>query len=290
MSGFLHSLRSSRVLLMDGAMGTELLRAGLRLGEAGVVWNLTRPGEVLARHRAYRQAGARVLVTNTFQANPRALQGQAGRLEEIYQAGVSLARSAAGADGFVLADVGPILQLGSMREIADLQCLGPLLSSLSGVDAVLFETWSSPRALEAVQDHPTNWPPILLSLAYRRDQTGALVTWSGHAPEYFAREAAARGVAALGVNCGRDIGMAEVGEIVRRYRTETDLPLFARSNAGEAPNLRTPAEMAVHLPQLLAAGVAMVGGCCGTTPEHIAAFRPIVEAWNAQQTVVSSDP
>ena len=98
------------------------------------------------------------------------------------------------------------------------------------------------------------------------------------------------GVSALGVNCGRDIGMDDIIEIVRRYRQVTDLPLFARPNAG-TPVCEgdrwvyplTPAEMARRLPELLEAGISMVGGCCGTTPEHIAAMRPVVEQWNRNQ-------
>jgi 5-methyltetrahydrofolate--homocysteine methyltransferase len=95
------------------------------------------------------------------------------------------------------------------------------------------------------------------------------------------------GIAALGVNCGKDIGMDEIIEIIRQYRKVTDLPLFARPNAG-TPTKKgkrwvyplTPKEMAARLPELLEAGVCMVGGCCGTTPAHIAAMRPIVDAWN----------
>ena len=85
--------------------------------------------------------------------------------------------------------------------------------------------------------------------------------------------------------------MEDVIEIIRRYRNVTDLPLFARPNAGTPKRVgkrwvypHTPAAMAARLPELLEAGVAMLGGCCGTTPEHIAAFRPIVEQWNQRQT------
>src|SRR5262249_41650204 len=95
------------------------------------------------------------------------------------------------------------------------------------------------------------------------------------------------GVDALGVNCGRDLAVGDAAEVVRRYRQETDLPLFARPNAGTPAFVDgkwvyswTPALLARALPELLKAGVAMVGGCCGTTPEHIAALRPVVEAWN----------
>jgi len=292
MSALLEALESGQVLLMDGAMGTELSQAGIPLNECGALWNLTHPEEVLTIHRAYRQAGAVVLLTNTFQSNPLALAryGLADQMEEINEAGLHLARTAAGPGGFVLADIGPILDLPGMEEFADRSILRRVLVSLSGVDGFLLETCSSPRALAAVEYALHQVPeiesaPLLLSLAYRREpngERGGLTTFSGHAPETFARNAFRHGVAGLGVNCGRDIGMAEAAEILRRYRRQTDLPLFARPNAGMAPELRTPAEMAEHLPQLLEAGVSMVGGCCGTTPEHIAAFRPIVQRWNVR--------
>src|SRR5262249_214196 len=101
----------------------------------------------------------------------------------------------------------------------------------------------------------------------------------------FARRAEDYGIAALGVNCGRDIGMDETIEIVRRYRQETDVPLFARPNAGTPTRdgerwryPHTPAMMAERLPELLAPRVRRVGGCCGTTPAHIAAFRGVIAA------------
>ncbi len=292
MSALLRALESGPVLLMDGAMGTELHRAGLGLDECGALWNLIHPETVLALHRAYRRAGATVLLTNTFQSNPLALarHGLAGQLEEINEAALQLARQAAGPAGFVLADVGPILDLPRLEEFRDRTLLKRVLLSLQGADGFLLETCSSPRALAAVEYALHEVPeiesaPLLLSFAYRRDPSakpGSLTTFSGHTPETFARHAFRHGVAALGVNCGRDVGMAEVAEIIRRYRQETDLPLFARPNAGMEPDLRTPAEMAEHLPQLLEAGVRMVGGCCGTTPEHVAAFRPVVERWNAR--------
>src|ERR1700682_1498 len=109
MSRFLDALRSGRVLLMDGAMGTELQRAGLKPGECGELWNLTHPDKVRAIHQAYVDAGAEVLLTNTFQANPAALarHNLDGQLGVICQAAVDLAREAAGPDRWVLADVGP---------------------------------------------------------------------------------------------------------------------------------------------------------------------------------------
>jgi 5-methyltetrahydrofolate--homocysteine methyltransferase len=259
---------------------------------------------VFSIHQRYAAAGATVHLTNTFQSNPLRLAqvGLDHRLEAINRAALQLARQAA-PTGFILGDIGPILAPGSGTEFADLDLLGRVLASLRGVDGFLFETCSSPRALDAVSYARGRSPllkcragfagghvseiedtPLLLSLAYLRSPSGQLVTISGHGPEVYAEQAARHGVTALGVNCGRDIGMAEVIEVVRRYRAVTDLRLVARPNAGTPVRSSEgwvyphgPEDMAEQLPELLEAGVRMVGGCCGTTPSHLAAFRAVVE-------------
>ncbi len=292
MSQFLDVLSSSRVLLMDGAMGTELQRAGIGPEECHEIWNVTHADRVSAIHRAYADAGAEVLLTNTFQSNSTHLArfGFEDRLEEINRSAVSLARRSAGSSRFVLGDVGPILDATNRTEFADFNELGRVLISLEGVDGILLETCSHPRALAAVQ-----WAfhrlvdidvPLLLSLTYHRARSGQLVTVSGHAPESFARHAERHGVAALGVNCGRDMGMDDIIEVICRYRAETDLPLFARPNAGTPFRQgdrwiypHAPETMATRLPELVKAGARTIGGCCGTTPRHIAAYRTVLDTW-----------
>src|SRR5437660_11197264 len=141
MSRLREAFQSGRVLLMDGAMGTELQRAGLKPGECGELWNLTRPDKVRAIHQAYVDAGAEVLLTNTFQANPVALQrhGAADQLGIIFQAAVDLAREVAGPDRWVLGDVGPLLA----EDQEDYKRLATTLAR-TAVDAVLAETCSHP--------------------------------------------------------------------------------------------------------------------------------------------------
>jgi 5-methyltetrahydrofolate--homocysteine methyltransferase len=301
MSRFREALRSGRVLLMDGAMGTELLRTGLPPGECLDMCNVTRPESVLAIHRAYAAAGAECLLTNTFQANPFALARHqlADRLEEVQRAGVELARAAAGPERFVLGDVGPLSPPHPLLSLTDRCDLRHLLQGLVGVDGILLETWSDPdcvglplllrRALPELED-----VPILLSLTYRSDHAAGghvcpYCTFNGtepgtcKPPEWYAEQAEKNGVAALGVNCGRDIAMSDITDILRRYRGSTGLPLFARPNAG-TPRREgghwlyplTPAQMAAGLPGLLVAGATLVGGCCGTTQDHIAALRPLL--------------
>jgi 5-methyltetrahydrofolate--homocysteine methyltransferase len=281
------ALQSGRVLLMDGAMGTELQRAGLSVGECGELWNLSQPERVRAIHQAYVDAGADCLLTNTFQANPSALarHGRADELELINHAAIRLARSVAGPERFVIGDIGPISSSWPGIQMQQ------TVRSLRTADAILLETFSDVQALwlvkyaclPALEGADV---PVLLSLTYLRSPSGTLTTHGGQSPEVFARLARQYGVAALGVNCGREIGMDEIITIIRRYRESTDLPLFARPNAG-TPALvdeqwgypHSPQAMAERLPELLDAGVRMVGGCCGVGPAHIAAFRTSVEPY-----------
>jgi len=286
MSRLLTALHSGRVLLMDGAMGTELHRAGAHLGECWELWNLTHPEKVQAIHRSYLDAGAECLLTHTFQANPVVLAKHhlESRLEAIHEAALQNARSAGKPDTLVLLDVGPVpdeLRDDASQTRAWLQ---RVLASSSGADGLLLETysgWMIPATvpfLKASCDMP-----ILLSLTYKRARDGTLSTHDRCTPERLAEEAERSGLAALGVNCGLDIGMDEVSDIVRHYRGATNMPLFARPNAG-SPTVageqwtfpRTPETMGYGLTRLLETGVAMVGGCCGTTPEHIAVFRALI--------------
>ena len=291
MSRFLDALPSGRVLLMDGAMGTELRKAGLQPGACGELWNLTHPERVRAIHQAYVDAGAEVLLTNTFQANSSAFARYNLTQDHLaatwFRAtnhacsvrGPSRFVAAGGTVAYVLGDVGPAVDPVSSEESADLTEVRQ-----SWLDGVLLETFSGPRVRHAAR-RARCFGPVCLSLTYRRQPGKGLVTNSGHKPEWFARRAVKWGAAALGVNCGRDVGMDEVIEIVRRYRQETDLPLFARPNAGTPTREgdgwvypQTPERMAARLPELLEAGVSMVGGCCGTTPEHVAAFRSVLDS------------
>jgi 5-methyltetrahydrofolate--homocysteine methyltransferase len=285
MSRFGQALRCGRVLLMDGAMGTELQRAGIGQEECYELWNLTHPGKVAAIHQAYRVAGAEVLVSHTFQANPASLArfGLGDRLEDIHQAALAVVGSVAGAGGFVLGDIGPVDRQADAG-------IARMVGSLRAADGLLVETFSDAGLLGkvlAVAEDLGESGPVLVSFTFLRTAGGSLQTRVGLSPEACAGLARECAVAGLGVNCGRDIGMDEIIEIVRRYRQVTDLPLFARPNAGTPTRVggrwaypRTPEMMADRLPELLEAGVAMVGGCCGTTPEHIAAFRPIIDEWN----------
>jgi 5-methyltetrahydrofolate--homocysteine methyltransferase len=286
MSRFVAALHSGRILLMDGAMGTELQRAGIGEGECYEAWNLTHPEQVIGIHQAYVEAGAEVLLTNTFQANPLALarHGVQDRLETIVSAGVSLARSAAGLQRFILAAFGPTSGLSKDH-------LTRMIRATVGVDAVLLETLSDAQWLASLGPSDAWMPPglpLLLSFTY-----SGLVEGRGQLrPAEAVELAGTLNAAGLGINCGRDVDMDFILKVLRDYREHTSMPLFARPNAGSPVRVGSgwtypvePAAMARGLANLLDVGLAMVGGCCGTTPRHIAVFRPMLEQWNATKTV-----
>jgi 5-methyltetrahydrofolate--homocysteine methyltransferase len=280
---FRDALSSGRVLLMDGAMGTELQRLGLTSPSRPEDWNLERPDVVWAIHQAYIGAGAAVLLTNTFQANPLALaERSTDFLIQSIRSAIRIARDVAGAS-FVLADIGPIVVPGGV-EFSEPADLGPLakLAAEGGCDGILLETCSTMRVRHAVERLARSGLPVLLSLCFRREGDRYL-SFDGCTPGEFAVRAADWGAVTLGVNCGRDIEIADCAAIVRQYREVCRLPLFARPNAGTPQRdgegwvyPRNPEMMAAQLPLLLDAGVSMVGGCCGTTPAHIAAFRAVI--------------
>jgi 5-methyltetrahydrofolate--homocysteine methyltransferase len=270
-------LRSGRVLLMDGAMGTEIQRAGIRESECYEAWNVAHPQKIRAIHTSYVEAGADVLLANTFGANPTALSRhqQEDNLPAIIKKGVVLARSALSRPGWVLADFGPV---GTMA----LNEMLPILEASRDVDGLLLETIGDPAEAEALvrANRSGLGKPILVSFTFDGE---TLRTFRDMTPEQCAQAASEMRVDALGVNCGRELDMAACAEIIGRYRVVTTLPLFARPNAGTPTGKkypRSPDEMAAGVQKLLEAGAAMVGGCCGTTPQHIRAFRRVVETWN----------
>jgi methionine synthase I (cobalamin-dependent) len=213
---------------------------------------------------------------------------------QINQTALANAFLVARKSAFVIAGIGPV---GARQIPSDL--LFSMILSQHGADALLFETCSNVADLGVyvslkMRDTVLPLEPVLVSFTFCRDARGELRTHDRLTPEACARLAQKQGVevAALGVNCGHDIGMREILEIVKRYRAVTDLPLFVRPNAGTPKEIdgrlvypETPESMAVWLPELFKAGVVMVGGCCGTTPAHIAAFRNVVDAWNAGHTM-----
>jgi len=268
---FTEALRSGRTLVMDGAMGTELIRAGI----TGPTWDVP-PIQVLDLHSAYSRAGAEILVTNTFLIGHASKSGaNFESAKDAAQAHVRMARSAR-PGCWTFGSIGPA---ASGPNFTDRELLLDCVATLADAHGILLETCSDESAFAAVAWIRERLPdlPVLVSFAFAPNQEAKAMT--------LARLAERSDIAALGVNCGRDQSPADVGRTLRLFRQETNKPLFARPNAGTPRRDGSawvypldPEEWAAETAKLCEIGLAMVGGCCGTTPEHIAALYRICRA------------
>jgi 5-methyltetrahydrofolate--homocysteine methyltransferase len=290
---------SQRVLLGDGAMGTQLQAAGLEPGGCGEAWNTQHPDRVLAIQKAYVDAGSDCLITNTFGGCRIMLDRHklGDQVREINIAAAKLARQAFGAKpGFVLGDIGPfgglLEPLGDVPQDKVRDAFAEQADALvaGGVDAIIIETQVALEelalAIEAANKAGASC--IIGSLAYdvtlARDE---IRTMMGVEPEQAATFMRDAGVHILALNCGTGIDMHWAAQCVRRYKAVCDLPTMAQPNGGQ-PELRagkivykqTPEQMAAEAPELLAAGANIIGACCGSTPAHIAKLRPLIDDRN----------
>lgn len=256
-------------------MGTRLLPLGLPCCELA---NRADPRAVQRIHRSYVLAGATVHLTNTFQANPLALDrhGLEPDLEDLVEAAIRLARLAGCT--YLLGNVGPIYTPGSPGEFVDREALVRTIAAFTAVDGLLLETCSSPNVLGAIEYVTHRVPeidglPVLCSFTFLKNGRGGWQTLSGHPPGFLAAHASRHHVAALGVNCGRDLQLDDLAGILRAYRQETDLPLFVRPNAGPPGSSPIgPERFQEMAPPLVQSGARLLGGCCGTDEQHIAAL------------------
>ncbi|MFT5125769.1 MAG: 5-methyltetrahydrofolate--homocysteine methyltransferase [Kiritimatiellia bacterium] len=288
----------SRPLVGDGAMGTQLMYAGLEQGGCGEAWNLHEPEKVLKIQRSYVEAGSDCIITNTFGGSTIMLNRhrQKNNCAEINGAAVAIAREAfGGKPGYVLGDIGPfggIMEPYGEIPAADVKASFEVQAKAlveAGADAIIIETQTALEelALAVNAAREAGAAIIIGSLAYDVTTDGSTFrTMMGVDPERAAEFMAEIGVDILALNCGTGMDMARALEAVKRYRSVSDLPVMAQPNAGlpVLENLKviykeTPEEMVAGLPALLEAGANIVGGCCGSTPEHIAAFRKAVDAF-----------
>ncbi|AKJ63617.1 homocysteine S-methyltransferase family protein [Kiritimatiella glycovorans] len=280
-------------LLCDGAMGTMLQAAGLQPGECPERWCVDRPDDVRAIYRAYRDAGSDIVECNSFGGSRYKLRfhGLESRAHEINEAAASLARDVAGEEGIVLATIGPTGEFmepyGTETEEAFVEAFAEQAEAFAsgGADAVIVETMTgleeAGAAVRAVREHSDLI--VLVSFTFDPQLHGGFATMMGVTPEQFAGEMASLGVDAIGTNCGN--GPEGIIEVVRQLRAASGLPIIAMPNAG-MPVIEdghtvfkaTPGEMAIAVPRLIDAGANIIGGCCGTTPEHIAAMRRTMDA------------
>src|SRR4051795_9419966 len=280
-------LSDSRVHVVDGAMGTMLYGRGVFLNVCYDELNLRRPELVRDIHREYLRAGAEVLETNTFGANPLKLasHGLADETERINSAAAGLAREAAGTRAAVAGAVGPLgvriepfgeLAVDEARNLYRRQVRGLLAG---GVDGFILETFSDVNelgaALAAVRELCDL--PVIAQMTVGTDGK----THYGTDPEVFGPTLQALGADVVGVNCS--VGPHGVLEAVEKLARVVSVPIAAQPNAGLPREvgdrkiyMASPEYMASYARRMIEAGARFVGGCCGSTPEHIKKIRDYV--------------
>ena len=280
-------LADGRPHVADGAMGTLLYASGVPLSACFDELNVRRPEVVSRIHVAYAEAGAELVETNTFGASPPKLAhpGLAAETEALNEAAARLARDAVAGRAAVVGSVGPLgLRLAPFGELTFAEAVaafGRQVDGLlaGGVDGFALETFSDLVELEAAWTAVRERTdlPVIASLTLGEDA----VTSYGTAPEAFGPRLAALGVDAVGVNCS--VGPAVVLEAVERLRGVVDLPIVAMPNAGIPREIEgrqiyvsSPEHVATYARRMVEAGARIVGGCCGTTPEHVRAIAGFV--------------
>jgi 5-methyltetrahydrofolate--homocysteine methyltransferase len=296
MTKLLQDAIRERPLLCDGAMGTQLMIAGLEQGNCGEAWNLTHPERVLAIQQRYADAGSECILTNTFGGSRIMLtrHSEGDHVAVINKAGVEITRQAFGnRDGYVIGDIGPFGGLlepyGDFSEARVRSAFEEQAAALveGGADAIIIETQTSLEELligiQAAQQ--AGAPCIIGSMAYDVTLDGSTFrTMMGIEPERAAAFMEEHGAHIVALNCGTRMDMQRALTAVERYKSATSLPVMVQPNAGQ-PRLvdmkvvydETPDQMVRGLMPLLEAGANIVGACCGSTPEHIRAFRKVMD-------------
>lgn len=278
---FIDLIRTDNKILLDGAMGTELGKHGLASQSHN---NLTNPEVVLEIHREYAQCGCHILTTNTLTMNRIYIETHHLNIgvKEVNQAGVELARQAAGENQYVLGDISSTGQFlepcGIYKESEFYDAFKEQAGILAEarVDGFIIETiFDLQEALCALRACKDNFSlPVIVSMAFSTETKGGRTIMGNTAVEC-ATKLTDTGADVIGVNCG-DLDPSQMAMVVSLLKSATSLPILAQPNAGKPKlvNNQTvfdmgPKDFVAGIAKCLHAGAHLVGGCCGTSPEHI---------------------
>ncbi len=282
-----------RLLLADGAMGTVLQNRGLETGECQEEWNISHREEIKNIHAAYLHAGCDLILTNTFGGNRFCLRkfGREDKVKEFNKAGVGIVKELVkdSQETFIVGDVGPTGEfmepLGTVtfETLCEVFREQVFVLAEEGVDALIIETMSDlQEARAAIKAAKETDLPVLVSLSFNPGQRG-FRTMMGLDVPLAVQGLTEAGADVLGTNCG-EVNLQEMAEIIKEMRSLTDKPLLAQPNAGK-PTLiegkttynQSPEEMSADVKKLMEAGVNIIGGCCGTTPDHLARMAQVIK-------------
>lgn len=279
---------TSRVTVADGAWGTELDKLGCPPGYCREEWNISQPDRVRHVAEAYVAAGAQIILTNTFSGNRITLakHGHGEEVRAFNRAGAEISKQAAAGKALVFGSIGPTGKMVMMGEIGEdelYEVFKEQATALAegGADALVLETMTElAEVCAAVQAAKGTGLAVAASMTYDsgKDKTSTMM---GVTPEQAVEALLAAGADIIGCNCG--IGIDNYIQVAAKMRAVTDRPIWVKANAG-LPEIEgdkivyrmTPTEFAQKAQQLVTAGANIVGGCCGTSPEFIAALREAV--------------
>jgi 5-methyltetrahydrofolate--homocysteine methyltransferase len=286
------TLTKDRIILSDGAVGTELMKLGLKPGDSTAEWNLIKSDCVRRVAASYVETGSEIVLTNTFGANRFQLEsyGLAEKTGDLNRIGAELTREACAGRALVSGCLGPSGKLLVMEEVAEEALYESFLEQAAaqkegGADLFTVMTMTDVGEMEiAVRAAVSTGLPVIASMTYEY-KNGEYRTIMGNTPEQAVKAAVAAGACAVGANCGYGLdGYVDLAPILRNL---TGLPVYIKGNAG-LPELvdgkpvyrMSPDDFASYVPKLLENGVTVIGGCCGTGPDYIKKLKPLVDAWN----------
>ena len=294
MNNFLQVLQSDRILLSDGSTGVELQNRGLPPEKNPAEYNISHPQIVQQLHKEYFEAGSDIVETNTFGGNRISLghYDLQNRVGEISTKSAELVRGVCPPDRFVAGSVGPtgeILEpLGTMTTQDCYDVFAEQVEALAqaGVDVIFVETMMAAEeaeiAIQAVKERTEL--PVVATMTFEKGNMGLRTQWGVDIATAVARLSQV-GADVIGSNCGR--GFDEMIEIIEEMRPLTTKPIIAQSNAGIPESVNgvsvykeTPEWIVPKAEKLLQLGVNILGGCCGTGPDHIRKMRSLVDQFN----------
>lgn len=276
-------------MLTDGAWGTQLQARGLSIGDFPDAWNLSHADRVAEVARAYVAAGSQVILTNTFGSNRiRLAENQmADQVVAFNRRGVEISKQAAAGKALVFASIGPSGKMMLSGEVTPEELLAAFEEqahalAAGGADALLVETMADlEEAKLAVMAAKKTGLTVAACMVYDSGKDKDR-TMMGNTPEQAAAGLAAAGADIIGANCGQ--GIAGFVPICKRLRAATKLPIWIKGNAGLPEMVEgktvyrtSPAQFTQYVPAMLEAGANFFGGCCGTSPEFIAATKAVLK-------------